>query len=153
MLVNSEIKDSKVVEMLQEHLSDLHLVYSHLHNFHWNIEGPHFFEYHEKLQEMYEDVAEKIDETAERLLMIGDRPMTKLSEYVQTSELSEFSSETFNTDKVVQLVLGDLNHLIKKIRSGIKLAESADDQGTIDFLIEMLRDHEKMRWFWSAAAD
>ena len=51
-LVATERDDTVALDKLQDLLSDLHLVYSHLHNFHWNVEGPHFLEYHEHLQSM-----------------------------------------------------------------------------------------------------
>jgi len=150
MLVNSSVKSLDVVDMLQTHLADLHMVYSHLHNFHWNVEGAHFFEYHEHLQEMYEDVAEKIDDVAERILQIGERPIANLVEYAQKSSLQSLPSDAVGVPQVASYVLSDLNHLISKLREGIKFCNESNDEGTMDFLVEMLRDYEKTRWFWSA---
>lgn len=152
MLVNSKVKNKDVVEVLQNHLADLHVVYSHLHNFHWNIEGAHFFEYHEQLQEMYEDVAEKIDDVAERLLMIGERPLTNLVEYAERSELSALPSEALGVPQVAEYVLSDLNHLVLKVRDAIDICNNTKDEGTLDFFIELLRDYEKSLWFWSAVS-
>lgn len=153
MLVNSKVKNDKVSEILQKHLSDLHIVYSHLHNFHWNLEGPHFFEYHEHLQDMYEDVAEKIDDTAERLLMLGVRPLSNLKQYTEKSDLGSIEAKNFSVNEVARHVINDIDFLIAAIREGIQVCQSFDpsDEGTADFLIGMLRDHEKNRWFWSAA--
>jgi len=153
MLVKNTYTNGDVVDALQEHLSELHLVYSHLHNFHWNLEGPSFVPYHEHLQEMYEDVAEKIDEVAERLLMIGERPFTKLEEYKNHTSLEEVASKPFTLDEVARNVLFDLNHIIDTVRRGIFVCENSNrynDEGTMDFFIQLLRDYEKSRWFWSA---
>lgn len=148
MLLSSEIRNDGVTEALQTHLADLHMVYTHLHNFHWNVEGAHFFEYHEHLQEMYEDVAEKIDDVAERLLMLGERPLTNLAEYAERSELQALPSVAIGVPQITEYVLGDLNHLIHNVRAGIE--ECGNDEGTLDFFVDLLRDYEKQRWFWSA---
>lgn len=153
MVVKSKVKSDKVVETLQQHLSDLHMVYSHLHNFHWNMEGPHFFEYHSHLQGMYEDVAEKIDEVAERLLMLGERPLSNLTDYTEKSVLDPVMPKAFSVNEVGRYVLADLEALIISLRSGIESCQANEpsDEGTADFFIGMLRDHEKNRWLWSAA--
>jgi starvation-inducible DNA-binding protein len=150
MLVESKVRDSKVLAILQTHLADLHMIYSHLHNFHWNIEGAHFFEYHEHLQDMYEDVAEKIDQVAERILMLGERPTANLTEYTNISTLDALPSQAWGIPQIAEHVLADINHLIAELRRGITACEQPDDQGTMDFFIEMLRDYEKTRWFWAA---
>ena len=49
-------------------LADYHLYYQKLRNFHWNIVGKHFFDLHEKFEEMYDDAKLKVDEIAERIL-------------------------------------------------------------------------------------
>lgn len=152
-MVNSKVKNDKVVDILQGYLSDLHVVYSHLHNFHWNIEGPHFFEYHEHLQDMYEDVAEKIDDTAERILMLGERPLSNLGEYVSRSNLESVDTKSFTVNEVARHILSDIESLISTLREGIQVCQSFEpsDEGTADFMIGMLRDYEKNRWFWNAA--
>lgn len=153
MLIKSDFNDSsEMVIWLQNHLSDLHMVYSHLHNFHWNVEGAHFFEYHSHLQDMYEATAIRIDDVAERILSLGARPITNLVEYAEKSSLQALPSTAYGVPQIAEFVLSDLNHLIKEIRAGIKIAQvyKPSDEGTADFLIEMLREHEKNRWFWAA---
>lgn len=152
MLVKTNFETKDTVEFLQTYLSDLHMVYSHLHNFHWNIEGAHFFEYHEHLQEMYEATATRIDDVAERILQLGERPLTNLVEYAQRSSLQALPSTQVGVPQVAEYVLADLNHLIDSFRKGIEIAQSTSpvDEGTTDFLVELLREVEKDRWFWSA---
>jgi starvation-inducible DNA-binding protein len=150
MLLAKEREDKVVVDKLQDLLSDLHLAYSHLHNFHWNVEGPHFLEYHEHLQGMYEGVAGRIDDVAERILQIGSRPLANLAEYTKRSELQAVPSEAIHIPEIAEAVLGDLNHLIRKLYEVVEASEDCGDEATLDFAVEMLRDYEKERWFWAA---
>lgn len=151
MLIDSKRQDNDVAEALQILLSDLHRVYTHLHNLHWNIEGPSFFEYHEHLQDGYEMIAEHIDDTAERLLMIGYRPKTNLEDYIHLSSLGDLPSEGFHVQSVIEYVIADLEVLIEDVERVRAKAQQAGDEGTVDFGIELLRVYEKNRWFWTAS--
>lgn len=152
MLVKTSFNADKVVDFLQTYLSDLNMVYSHLHNFHWNVEGAHFFEYHEHLQDMYTATATRIDDVAERILQLGARPITNLVEYADRSSLQALPSVAVGVPQITEFVLADLNHLVESLRRGIELAQETTpvDEGTADFLVELLREVEKDRWFWSA---
>ena len=143
-------KIESVTRQLATTLADLHLVYGHLHALHWNVEGTGFLSYHRELQTMYEQIAEFIDDTAERILTLGNRPPTKLKEYLEMSDLDELSSRKYEIAETIDLVLEDLSHMIGRMRELVASANDANDEGTADFSIQMLRDFEKARWFWSA---
>jgi len=153
MLVTTGRDDQSVAKALQVLLSDLHVVYTHLHNLHWNLEGSAFFEYHEHLQEGYEKVAEHIDETAERLLMIGHRPLANIREYAtnSSSSLENIPSEAHSVDKVIDYVISDTEQLITTVQAVMEEAQKVSDEGTFDFGVGLLRSYEKDRWMWSAA--
>ena len=60
-----------IVEILTKHLSDQHVLYVKTRNFHWNVTGPHFAQLHKLYEEQYNQLAEAIDSTAERIRMLG----------------------------------------------------------------------------------
>ncbi|HOH54849.1 MAG TPA: ferritin-like domain-containing protein, partial [Paludibacteraceae bacterium] len=64
----------KVVEALQQLLADYQIFYTNLRGFHWNLKGKDFFINHAKFEELYDNAAEKVDEIAERILMLGGTP-------------------------------------------------------------------------------
>lgn len=135
---------------LNTYLADSHIIYGHLHALHWNYEGPEFFQVHRELQRMYEELAEFIDDTAERILMLGNRPATTFKEYLETSSLDELPSRKYEAAETAKLVLADLEHQVNTTRELIKVSQEHGDEGTADFAIAMLRAYEKQRWFWSA---
>ena len=69
----------KLVQSLQQLLADFQVHYMNLRGFHWNIQGHGFFVLHSKFEEMYDDTAEKVDQIAERILMLGGVPSNKFS--------------------------------------------------------------------------
>ncbi len=141
---------AKTAEALNQYLADLHLLYAKLHAYHWNLEGPMFFPLHEKLQEIYEAVAESIDEIAERILMIGHRPITKLGEYQQRAKIKEVESNKVGDEEMVRDLLSDHQYLVKSLRSIIEVAGENSDEGTVDLVTDELRGHEKTVWMLSA---
>ncbi|MFW5843560.1 MAG: Dps family protein, partial [Spirochaetota bacterium] len=74
-----------ISDKLNQYLGNLHVLYTKLHNFHWNIEGGSFYTLHEELQAMYEAVAAEIDEVAERVLKIGRRPLARMADYLEVA--------------------------------------------------------------------
>lgn len=133
-------------------LADMHLVYGHLHALHWNVQGREFFTVHRELQSMYEEMAEFIDDTAERILMLGSRPATRFKDYVELSSLEELESHAYTTEESAILVIKDIAHLIARLRELIELSGEHNDEGTADFLIGILRSLEKQNWFWNSFA-
>ncbi|GAB1403191.1 hypothetical protein MASR1M74_03690 [Lentimicrobium sp.] len=61
----------KLIEKLNDLLSNYEIFYQNTRGFHWNIKGPKFFELHAKFEELYTDLQVKIDEIAERVLTLG----------------------------------------------------------------------------------
>ena len=73
---------SKVVSGLSLLLANLQVHYTNLRNLHWNVKGKGFFVLHEKYEELYNDVAGKIDEVAERMLQLDATPEHRFSVYL-----------------------------------------------------------------------
>ena len=65
---------SNVVASLKQLLADYQVFYTNLRSFHWNIKGHGFFVLHGKFEDINENAAEKVDELAERILMLGGEP-------------------------------------------------------------------------------
>ena len=72
----NEKKVADVVSALHQLLADFQVHYTNLRGFHWDIKGHGFFVLHGKFEDMYNDAAEKVDEIAERILMLAVRPKT-----------------------------------------------------------------------------
>lgn len=138
-----------VVEGLQQLLADYQVFYTNLRDYHWNVTGHGFFTLHEQFEKMYVDVATKIDEIAERILMLGGTPESRYSQYLQRTRLGEVSDVRCGTDAVDGL-LDMLGAIIAEQRRLIKTAEAAEDAVTVDMLTGYLASQEKLVWIFVA---
>ncbi len=135
-------------------LADYHLYYQKLRNFHWNIVGSHFFDLHNKFEEMYDDAKIKIDEIAERILTLRFQPTSNFSDYLKTSSIKEASENTKDLDMVKKL-LDDHGKLLNQMRKVVETADKAEDEGTIDLIGGYIGHIEKVSWMldaWSMKA-
>ncbi|AHC16347.1 Dps family protein [Salinispira pacifica] len=146
--------DSKKLEPvaagLNQYLADLGVLYIKIHNLHWNVEGPQFFQLHEKLEEFYDQTAEQLDDVAERILTIGFRPAASLKEYLNVAKIKELDSKPFGRDEVLKEVTQDFTYMLAESRKVLSQAEEADDQGTVDLMAGFISGYEKTLWMLRA---
>lgn len=138
----------KTVNQLNELLSNYQVYYQNLRNYHWNISGEHFFDLHEKFEELYNVAKINIDEIAERILTLRHNPVSTLKEYLEISNVSERS--TSDAKQMVQNILEDHRYLIKNMREVLESAGEAKDEGTIDLIAGFLSNLEKDSWMLDA---
>ena len=74
---------------LNEFLADLNVFYRKLQNYHWNVQGKDFFQVHAKLEELYNEINEQIDEIAEHILILGGQPLGTVKDYLDISTIKE----------------------------------------------------------------
>lgn len=144
-----EEKLEGVVSNLNDLLANYHIYYQNLRNFHWNVKGQHFFDLHEKFEELYNDARLKIDEIAERVLTLRHRPTALFSEYLEQSKVEE-APVIEDSYKMVESILGNHKILIEKMRTVIESAGNASDEGTIDMIGGFLESLEKSSWMLDA---
>ena len=141
----NEARVVNVVDALHNLLADFQVYYTNLRGFHWEIKGRGFFVLHEKFESMYDDAAAKIDEIAERILMLGGTPENKFSGYLKVARIAEVSGIS-SSREAVDNILNTYKHFIAEERKLIELAEEANDVVTADLLTGYLKEQEKMIW-------
>lgn len=132
-------------------LADYQVYYQNLRNYHWNIAGEHFYVLHEQFEVLYNKAKVNIDEIAERVLTLRQKPMSTLADYLDTSKVKEESTD--DPLEMVQSILGNHKTLIRQMRVVITDAGKAEDEGTIDLIGGFLADLEKDSWMLDAWAN
>ncbi len=135
---------------LQQLLADFQVYYTNLRGLHWNIKGPAFFTLHAQFEKMYDDVAAKVDEIAERILTLGGTPENRFSGYLRQAEIQEVSGVD-TADGALRLILETLQTLIARERSILQTAAEANDEGTVALMSDYLREQEKSIWMLNAS--
>ena len=131
---------------LNELLSDLNVFYRKLQNYHWNISGKDFFQVHAKLEELYNEINEQIDEVAEHILILGGEPLGTLKDYISTTSIVETKNKKIKSDEIYQNLIKDFETLLGKV---IKLKEQADEQkeySTSALMDNYILDYSKTIW-------
>lgn len=142
---------SQVVDSLQQLLADYQIFYANLRGFHWNIKGHGFFVLHGKFEELYNNAAEKVDELAERILMLGGVPKNKYSDYLKLSNIEEVEGVSCG-DEALNNILESYSHFIVEERKVLAIASQAGDEATVAIMSDYLKEQEKMVWMLVAYA-
>lgn len=112
---------------MNELLSTLEVFYHKLQSYHWYVKGHAFFTVHAQLESYYDEVKEEVDEVAEALLMIGDKPVSTLNEFLDLSKITEGGDVYVRAGELLPVVRDDFA-LIAKLAEGVKA--TADREGS-----------------------
>ena len=76
------MNNEKLILQLNQNLADVQVLYVKLHNYHWNIKGPHFWGIHNVTEGYYDYLAKQYDDIAERILQLNGKPLTTMKSYL-----------------------------------------------------------------------
>lgn len=137
---------NRAVGILAGILGDQHVLYVKTRNYHWNITGLHFNELHAFFEQQYNEIGTWIDETAERIRMLGSASPGSMKELLALASLKETPGALVEGKAAVQALLADHEAVIRSLRSAIEALGEAGDTGSEDFVTGLLRSHEKAAW-------
>lgn len=144
------VDNQQLINFLNQLLSNQFVLYVKLHRYHWFIQGRNFFSLHKQFEHMYEEIADDIDEIAERILMINGKPLATLVKYVKEATLEEASADDEEQEMIEQL-LHDLQQMTTEIQNeGLSKAVELEDGPTEDLLIGLQGKLEKYIWMLKA---
>jgi starvation-inducible DNA-binding protein len=140
-----------VVEILETLLADQYVLYTKTRNYHWNVTGPLFGVLHKFFEEQYEKLNDMIDDVAERIRTLEHRAPGTLREFLETSTIQEQGEDWPDARGMISRLLADHESIITELRQNVDIVmQEHADQSTADFMIEILRVHEKMAWMLRA---
>ncbi|GAA5481355.1 Dps family protein [Haloferula sargassicola] len=136
----------KSAEILKAILANQHVLYLKTRNFHWNLVGPRFHSLHLFLEEQYQRLAKAIDETAERVRMLGEVSPGSMQEFLDEASLKECSGEAIHGLDAISVLRADHESVIRELRESIDKLSDLGDAGTEDFVTGLIQDHEQIAW-------
>ncbi len=139
-------KMDKLVKELNVLVSNLSILSTKVRNYHWYIEGPGFFTLHKQYEEYYNSVALDVDLVAERLLIMGYKPLANTEEFLKTATLKDRKSEVIDTKESVGSLKQDFLLISKELDELIDLSDEAKDDITNDMLIGLKTKYDKYIW-------
>ncbi|MFM7797345.1 MAG: Dps family protein [Candidatus Nitrosotenuis sp.] len=143
----------KVVSVLTDVLADQYVLYTKTRNYHWNVTGEDFAQYHELFEKQYSAIDEDIDDVAERIRALGAKTPATLGEFVKSATLKEHPGKFPSAKVMIANLLSDHETVIRNLRKGINICGDAGDAGTEDFLTQLIEKHEKTAWMLRATLE
>lgn len=144
-----EAKANELVLKLNSLLASYQVFYMNVRGLHWNIKGNRFFELHAKFENIYDDLAEKIDEIAERVLTLGGTPLHTFAQYLEKSKVKVLENVTDGMQGVTS-VLETYKLLLAEQRVVLELAGDNADYGTNALMNDYISEQEKLVWMYSS---
>ncbi len=136
---------NELTQMVNQQIANWIVLYIKLHNFHWYVTGPEFFTLHAKFEELYNEAALHIDELAERLLAMGDKPVATMTGALELASVKEAAGNESPSDMVASIV-EDYSTIIEELKRGMEIAGEVSDETTSDLLLSIHSGLEKHVW-------
>jgi len=142
--------DKNLHDKLNEYLANQQVMYIKLHNLHWYVKGRSFFALHAKLEELYDQTADIIDDVAERLLALGGTPVASVKKALALASVKELEDTAISSEDTVKALISDVDYWINDTKEIVKLAEAEDDGPTADLFTGYLGEYQKLLWMLNA---
>jgi starvation-inducible DNA-binding protein len=118
-------------------------------NFHWNVEGPDFKQYHDLFGDIYEEVYGSVDTIAERVRTIGYYTPGSFRRYLELSQIED-QVEIPNSRSMIEKLLADISTVQTSIKICYDLAEQNSNHGLSNLLAERQDAFAKHAWMLTA---
>jgi starvation-inducible DNA-binding protein len=115
-------------------------------NFHWNVEGPDFPQYHEFFGKIYEDVSDNaIDQLAEYIRILGGYTP---GSFTRLMELCEIDDQLLipRAELMMAELYQDNEKLLAMLKEAFHVADEADEQSICEFISGRIDAHGKWGW-------
>ena len=134
-----------ICTILNKTLATTYAIYLKTQFFHWNVTGKEFYALHVMFQKHYEELAEAIDEIAERVRSLGENPPGSFSAFAKLSDIQEETTPP-SSESMLKKLTTDHETLICYLRKHLPQVEKLEDGATADLINKRLATHEKAAW-------
>ena len=115
-------------------------------NFHWNVEGPDFPQYHKFLGKLYEEVYDNaIDKTAELIRQLDSYTPGSITRFAELSQISDQTKIPRGELMMAELYEDNLK-ILELWKATFPVAEQENEQGIADFIASRIDAHGKHNW-------
>lgn len=114
-------------------------------NFHWNVEGPDFPQYHEFLSNFYEEVYGAVDRIAEYIRTLDAYTPGSLTRYAELTIIQD-QLKIPRAELMFAELFEDNVKMIELLNHCFTSATQENKQGIANFIAERLDAHEKHQW-------
>ena len=132
-------------EIMKKVLADTFALYLKAHNYHWNVEGSNFPQYHEFFGNLYEELHGAVDPIAEEIRSLDAYAPGSFTRFMELTEIEDEISVPAGVEMARRLMT-DNERVIATLNIAFKLADQLDKQGLADFIAGRIDTHSKHAW-------
>jgi starvation-inducible DNA-binding protein len=136
---------NELVEALKKAQATSFAFYLKAHNYHWNVEGSNFAEYHEFLGDLYAEVFGAVDAIAEHCRTLDAYVPGSFSRFQELSSIEDELSVPTGRAMMAKL-LADNQRVIGDLMAAHREAEILGKRGIVNFLEDRIDAHDKHGW-------
>ena len=114
-------------------------------NFHWNVTGADFLQYHELFGKIYDEVDDELDDFAERLRALRCYVPASFSQLSEHSSIKD-TLEVLPKNEMLRTLYVDNGKVHQNLMAAYALAEEYSEPGLCAFLSERVDEHRKHGW-------
>ena len=136
----------QLIQQLKVILGTNFALYLKSHNYHWNIEGPNFPQYHDFLNTFYIEVFAQIDPIAEHIRYLDSYAPGSMERFLELADIEEAVDIIPSAMDMMTQLKSDNDRFIIHLRAGVAAAEQANEPAVGNFLQDLLGAHQKKAW-------
>ena len=134
-----------LIQEMKVSLASTFAFYLKSHNFHWNVEGPNFPQYHDFLGNLWEETFGAVDGLAEQLRTLSSYVPGSLSRYAELSIVKDEVNIPAAIAMMTKLSIDNAALIVQLTRTQ-QLAETNRKFGLANYLQDRIDAHEKHAW-------
>lgn len=142
-MIDISMRDFMIPQLVSL-LKNYYALYLKLHNYHWNVEGPHFKALHELFEMHYRDATESIDAVGEHIRALGHK-VPSIVDIYSTADIRP-ALENASASQMLEDLMASYAMLQMQLHEIRKIAEDMSDDVMIDFSVEQMAHHRKTAW-------
>ena len=121
-------------------------------NFHWNVTGPDFVQYHELFGKIYDEVDNELDDFAEHLRALRCWVPASFAQLSEHSSIKD-ALEVLPKNEMLRTLYVDNVKLHEELLVAYMLADKEEEVGLAAFLSERVDAHRKHGWMLYSSMD
>lgn len=123
--------------------------YLKAHNFHWNVEGENFKQFHDLFGDIYEEVFESVDVFAEQIRAATGYVPGSLERFSMLTQIDD-ETQILPGLEMCRVLMEDSDKMAEIFRMCFRLSEEQGLHGLSDFLAGRQDAHKKHSWMLRA---
>ena len=134
-------------EALNVVLADVFALYLKTKNFHWHVSGPHFRDYHLRMDEQGDQLFAMTDPIAERIRKVGATTLRSIGHIAKLQRVEDNDEDYVEPLEMLRELQRDNKALAAHLRKAHDVCEKHNDIASTSLIEVWIDETERRTWF------